>query len=224
MNRKINSISNISAYPGLYSYIYRGYITTDMLTIKIYNKKEKKYTLDFLIKFFIFSFLIWVLQCSNNWYSFRSWNYKDNSKNVLNLGANRLLAEKIYKTGQGKEELKLCEQQCIVEAELEQGNGQNKTEKYINAEQESKIEAKQVDKEPKYNEKTLGKYNNILKACSLHFASILSFTSFLLSIIYIHYPDMEIQRIYFLGINLSVIIFSVLLIIEEIKIKHKGKL
>ncbi|CRG85694.1 fam-h protein [Plasmodium relictum] len=223
MNRKINSILNISAYPGLYSHVYKGYITTDMPTIKIYNQKEKKYTLDFLIKLFIFSFLIWVLQCSNNWYSFRSWNYKNNSKNILNLGANRLLAEKIYKVGQGKEELKLCEQQCKVETELEQRNGQREVEEHIDVEQESEIEAKQANKKVKYNEKILERYN-ISKICSLYFASILSFTSLLLSIIYTYSPDLEFQRLSFLYIDLSVILFSVLLILEEIKIKHRVKL
>ncbi|CRG85174.1 fam-h protein [Plasmodium relictum] len=223
MNKKMNDIFNIIAYFGLYSNVYKGYITTDVFTIQIYHKKEKKYILYFLKKLFIFSFLIWALQCFNNWYSFRSWNYKNNS-NILNLGANRLLAEKIYKIGQGKEELKLCEQQYKVKTELEQNNGQKEIEECIDAEQESGIEAKKEDKELKCNKKTLKKYNNISKVCSLYFAFILSFISFLLSIINVNAQEPEIERIIFLCINLSVIIFSVLLIMEKIKIKHKEKL
>ncbi|CRG84694.1 fam-h protein [Plasmodium relictum] len=225
MNRKINSISNISAYPGLYFHVYKSYITTDMSAIKIYNKKEKKYALYFFIKLFVFSFLIWVLQCSDNLYSSRSWNYDNDLKNVLNLGAKRLLAEKVYKIGQGKEKLKFCEQKCIVETELEQRNGQEEIEKYINEEQESEIEEKNGDEdEVKYSEKTLGKHNINPKSCSLYSASILSFASFILFIIYVYIIDPEIQRVGFLCINLSILIFSVNLIMEEIKTKLKGKL
>ncbi|CRG84374.1 fam-h protein [Plasmodium relictum] len=222
MNKKSNDISNIIAYPGFNSHVYKDYITTYMPAIKIFIKKKKRYSLDFLKFFFIFSFLIWVLQCFSNRYSFGSWNYKNDSKNLLNLGAKRLLAEKVYKIGQEREELKFCEQQCKVETELEQINGQKEIEDYLRVEQESEIESKQEDKEVKYNEKTSGKYNNISKVFSLSFASILSFSSFLLSIIDSYLSEPEIQRIYIICINLSIIIFSVLLAIEEFKIKHKG--
>ncbi|CRG85562.1 fam-h protein, partial [Plasmodium relictum] len=90
---KSNTISNISVYPECNAYIAKGFITTDMSTLKIYNKKEKKNISNFSIKFFIFAFLIWILQCSNTWSSFRSWNYKNDSKHISNLGAKRSLAE-----------------------------------------------------------------------------------------------------------------------------------
>ncbi|CRG85291.1 fam-h protein [Plasmodium relictum] len=55
-----------------------------MSTLKIYNNKEKKKVLNYLMRFFMFIFL---------WASFRPWNCENELKNISNLGIKRSLAE-----------------------------------------------------------------------------------------------------------------------------------
>ncbi|CRG84321.1 fam-h protein [Plasmodium relictum] len=225
MNMKRNTILNISAYHGLYSHVYKGYIVSDISTRKIYNKNEKKYTLNCLIKFFLFTLLIWILQCFNNWDSCKLFNYKNEKTNKLILGDKRLLAENNDKIKQKEKELKLPLQHIITETDLELMNEQREIEEYTDIEQRNEIEAKKEDSEVKHNEKKLGKYNNISKAYLLFFASILSFVSFLLSIVYCISESLSIYIVTFFFINLTTIIFSIMLILEEIKKKkHKIKL
>ncbi|CRG85017.1 fam-h protein [Plasmodium relictum] len=222
MSSKINSISNISAYPEPYPHVYKGYITIDMSTRKIYNKKEKKYISYFLIKFFLFTLLIWILQCFNNWDSCRWLNYKNEKTNKLILGAERSLAENNDKVKQRKEELKCSAPHVIVKTDLEPKYEQVEMGEYIDTEQGDEIETKKENKEETHNEKKLGKYSNISKAYSLFFSFVLSLASFLLSIVYLITKNEEIYSVIFICVNLSIIIYLILLTFEEIK-KRKNK-
>ncbi|CRG85792.1 fam-h protein [Plasmodium relictum] len=219
MNMECHYISNISAYPGLYSHFYKSYITTDISTRKIHNKKREKCKLYFFIKFFLFTLLIWILQCSNNWDSCRLLNYKNDKKYILILGANRSLAENNDIIKQRKEELKCSVQHVTVKTDSELKNEQREIEESINMEQGNEIHTQKEDKEVTCSEKTLEKYNNISKKYSLSFAFILSFTSLLLSIMNCIYSHDMFNLFMFCCLNLSIIIFSILLILEKIKKK-----
>ncbi|CRG84306.1 fam-h protein [Plasmodium relictum] len=127
MNSKSNAILNFSTYYECYSHIYKDLITTNMLTLKIYDKKQKKNILNFLINFYIFILLIFILQCSNNRDSLRSCNYKNNLKSILYLGAKRSLVEGNDIINEINEGLEHCEQ-MVKGANLKLDNKINEVE------------------------------------------------------------------------------------------------
>ncbi|CRG84692.1 fam-h protein [Plasmodium relictum] len=222
MNRKSNTIKNINVYPRHYSHISKDFITTDMSTIKIYHKKEKKYALDFVTKFFIFALLTWMLQCSNNCNICATWNYENNLKSILNLGAKRLLTES-NDTIKQKKGLQCYEQHGMMTINLEPSDEQNEIEQNINVEQENEIETKEKYKKVKFNERISDKCVNNFKTISLILAFLMSFISFVLSPLLIKYYIKGLRSSIFILCNLSSIIFLIFLIYEEIKIKRKNK-
>ncbi|CRG85772.1 fam-h protein [Plasmodium relictum] len=152
MNRKNNiiHISNFRIYSRYYFRVAKGFITSNMSTLKIYGKRKKINIIYFLIKFFIFTLLIWILQCSSN-DSCRPWNYENDLKYVLNLAAKRSLTESKDKIIQNRV-LKYYEQKSIMTTYLEQSNGQNKIKQNMNSEQENEIETKEKNKKAKFKE------------------------------------------------------------------------
>ncbi|CRG84708.1 fam-h protein [Plasmodium relictum] len=222
MNKKSNSIKNVDAYPRYYPLTSRIFITTDISTVKIYYKKEKKYSLYFVIKFFILSLLIWILQCSNNWNTCGTWNYENNLKSILNLGAKRSLSES-YDTIKQKKGLQCYEQQDTMTINLEPNNEQSEIEKNLDAEQENEIETKEENEKVKFNERISDKCVNDFKTISLILAFLMSLSSFVLSPIITKHYIPELKSSIFILCNLSFIIFSIFLLHEEIKKKRKNK-
>ncbi|CRG85583.1 fam-h protein [Plasmodium relictum] len=110
MNSKSNAILNFNAYRGYCSNVHKDFVIADISTLKVYDKRQKKYILIFFIKFFIYILLIWILQCFNNWYSSRSGNYKNNLKIILCLGAKGSLIEGNNTISEVNEGLEHCEQ------------------------------------------------------------------------------------------------------------------
>ncbi|CRG85640.1 fam-h protein [Plasmodium relictum] len=127
MNSKSNAILNFSTYYECYSHIYKDLITINMSALKIYDKKQEKNILNFLINFFIFILLIFILQCSNNRDSLRSCNYKNDLKSILYLGAKRSLVEGNNTINEINEELEHCEQ-MVKGANLKLDNKINEVE------------------------------------------------------------------------------------------------
>ncbi|CRG84991.1 fam-h protein [Plasmodium relictum] len=222
MNRKSNAIKNIIVYPIYYSHIAKGFITTDISNIKMYHKKEKKYALHFVIKFFIFSLLIWVLQYSNNWDFCRSWNYENNLKNVSILGTKRSLAENKDKITK-KKGLKLCEQQDIITVNFQPYDEQSEIEQDIDVEQENEIQTKEKNGKVKFNERISDKCINNFKIISLILAFNISFASLTLTIVSLLGGNTISPDYVFILSNLSLIIYTIFLIYEKIKKKNKNK-
>ncbi|CRG84733.1 fam-h protein [Plasmodium relictum] len=219
MRRRSNFIWNICVNSGYYSYIGEDCIVKDMSASKIYNKKEKKYTLNF----FIFTFLIWILQCSNNWNSCRSWNHESDLKNVLNLGDKRSLAENKGIIKQRSEGLKLYEEQDIIEVNLDLENKQIGIGENIDAKQENEQEEKGENKKLKLKESILEKCKNNFKLVLLSILFILSFIS--LIFILIDYFDLDLQRFLWVirSSKISILILSFLTLYEQIKKKRNNK-
>ncbi|CRG84720.1 Plasmodium exported protein, unknown function [Plasmodium relictum] len=194
----------------------------------MFCKREKKIILNFLIKTFTFILLIWILQFSNNWKFFKSLSYKNDLKNTLNLGVKRTLAQKDI-TKETSEKPKFCDL-GIIETNIESKGNQSKIEKKIDIEQvdekymeqgnEMKINEK--NKKENFNQRILGKFKNNLNLISL------SFAIFLLVFSFIYYEAMMISGIELPSIDavfttLSLLIISVILIKERIKMKFKIK-
>ncbi|CRG84827.1 fam-h protein [Plasmodium relictum] len=223
MSRKSDVISNISIYPEYYFHVAKGFATKDISTSKINNKKEKKNILIFPIKFSIFILLIWILKDSNNCDYFRSWNYKNEIKNILYLGAKRLLTENDDIIKQANEGLKYREQKEMIETDLESIKEKDEIEEKIDIEQ-SEIEEKLENKKIKFNGKISSKCQNNLKVNSLICAFILSCCSFLLSLKVAIAYDLITPQLTLLFVNLSITIFSILLILEQTQTKPNDKL
>ncbi|CRG84936.1 fam-h protein [Plasmodium relictum] len=223
MNKKNNIIliSNYMMYPRYYYNVAKGFITTDVSTLKIYSKREKKNILYFLIKFFIFTLSIWMLQCSYNWDSCRSWNYKNDSKNILDLGSKRSLAESSDPIKQTKRTLKSWEHDT-KEVRLESKNELNETKKNIDVEQGNEIVTKEKSNKVKCNEKILSKCKSNIK---LIFSSLAFFLSLLIFILFIlsmsFYISLPIS--FPILLPLSLVIISTILTQERIEIKYKNK-
>ncbi|CRG85158.1 fam-h protein [Plasmodium relictum] len=222
MNKKNNIIliSNFRMHPKHYSHVTKGFNDTYIPTLKIYSKREKNNILYFLIKFFILTLSIWMLQCSNNWDSCKSWNYKNKLNNILDLGYGRLLTECDDITKQTEIKLKSCEQQDIIEARLESWTEQSQMDKNVDVEQGNKIET--TEKNKKVKEGILDRCKNNLKLISLFIAIILLLSSFSLFLAnqYIYFKYIEIISFLF---TLSFLIISTLLTCERIEIKYKNK-
>ncbi|CRG85256.1 fam-h protein [Plasmodium relictum] len=224
MKGRCNNISNTSIYPEYYFLIAKEFITTDISTIKIYNKKDKKYTLNFPIIFFIFALLICVLQCYNNGDSFRSCNYKNNLKNVLNLGFKRSLAESNDRKIQTNEEFKFCKQESLKKTNLESRKEESGIKKNIYLEEGNDIETIEKSEKVKFNERVSKMCINNLKLILSSFTFPLSLISLILSIKFIGNIDSILGPLAYLLINLSIVIHLILLIQEKIEKKRKNKL
>ncbi|CRG84083.1 fam-h protein [Plasmodium relictum] len=224
MNRKnkIIFISNFRMHPRYYSYVTKGFNDTYVSTLKIYNKRGKKKILYFLIKFFILTLSIWILQCSNNWDSCKSWNYKNKLNNISDLGYGRSLAECSDTTKQTKSELKFCEQQDMIEEHLEVWDKQSQIDENVDVEQGSEIETKEKNKKVKFKERILDKCKNNLKLASLFLSISLLLSSFSLYLVEI-FTDEYIENIKLFLFTLSFLITSTVLTYERIEIKYKNK-
>ncbi|CRG85149.1 Plasmodium exported protein, unknown function [Plasmodium relictum] len=93
MIKKNNIISNITTYSRNNRNADKFLVIIDLIHSKKYYKKEKMRTFSFPIKFFIFTYLIWILHCFNNSTSCKLWIKKHRLENILNLKANRFLSE-----------------------------------------------------------------------------------------------------------------------------------
>ncbi|CRG84686.1 fam-h protein [Plasmodium relictum] len=227
MNRKSDSILNIRMHPMFYYHVSEGFITTDISTLKLYSKREKKNILYFLMKFFLFTFLIWILQYSNNWVSYKSRNQGNSLKNVLNLGYERSLAESNNTIKQTKEGLNYYDQQNILETYLESRNEQNEIEENIDVEQENEIKTKEKNKKVSFNKSILGTCKSNLKLVLFSLFFFMPFSSFMISLISLISSNFYDEKTYmatFLLSNISIIIFAIYLIYEQINIKRKIKL
>ncbi|CRG83976.1 fam-h protein [Plasmodium relictum] len=224
MNKKNNIIfiSNYRMHPRYYSHVTKGFTTTDMSTLEIYIKKEKTNILYFLIKFFIFTISIWILQCSNTLDSYRSWNYKNDLKNILDLGPKRSLAESNDTIEQTKSKLRLWEQQDMMEAYLESKNEQNEIKQNMDVEQGNEMVTKERNNEVKCNKKILSKCKSNLK---LIFSSFAFFSSLFIFILFIvnYFTFITFPRYIFLLLPLSLVINSIILTHERVEIKYKNK-
>ncbi|CRG85168.1 fam-h protein [Plasmodium relictum] len=220
---KSNAIKNTSIYDTFCSHTSKGFITKDISTIKISHKKEKKYRLHFFIKFFIYAFLIWILQYSNNLGTCETWNYENNLKNVINLGVKRSLAENNDTIKQEKGLQQCYEQHDMTAINLELSNEQSKIEQNMDIEQENESETKKRNKKRKFNERTSDKCTNDLKTIPLILAFLMSLTSFTLSAIYLKHFVPIFQNYILILSSLSLIIFLIFLLYEEIKMKLKNK-
>ncbi|CRG84954.1 fam-h protein [Plasmodium relictum] len=224
MNKKNNIIliSNYRMHPRYYSHLSKSFITTDMLTLKIYSKRENKNILYFLIKFFIFTFLIWISQCSNNWNTYETWNYENNLKNILNLGDKRALAES-NDTIKQKKGLQCHGQQGMMTINLESNNEQIEIEQNLNAEHEDEIETKEKNKKVKLTEKILSKCKNNLKlvASSFAFFSSLFLVSLIIASQFTY--NVPFHNFFYVLPSLSLVIISIILTHERIEIKYKNK-
>ncbi|CRG99574.1 fam-h protein [Plasmodium relictum] len=223
MDMKSNNISNIGVYPEYHTHIAKVFITTDMSTLKIYNKKEKKNIIYFSINFFIFSLLIWILQCSNTWDSFRSWNYKNDSKSVLNLGAKRSLVESEDVEKQAHKRLKFYNEQDIIRENLESESEKNEIEGKIDSEKGNEIETIEKSKIEKFKERILGRCQNYLKLIFLVITFLLSSSSLALIIDDYIKPNALGFSYAIMLANISVLIFSSILFSDQIKKKYKKK-
>ncbi|CRG85842.1 Plasmodium exported protein, unknown function [Plasmodium relictum] len=92
MNMITNIILNITKKPKHYSHIDDSFIASDTSCLKVYSTREKINKFFFPIKFFLFIFLIWILQCSNNC-TCRPMDTKYILKDKFDLRTARLLAE-----------------------------------------------------------------------------------------------------------------------------------
>ncbi|CRG84701.1 fam-h protein [Plasmodium relictum] len=234
MSRKSNVISSIDGFLGYDSHVAKGSITTDRSTLKIYNKKEKKNILDFLIKFFIFTFLIWILQVSSSCDSCRSWNYENDLKKTLNLGAKRSLAEGENIKKPIGEELKLCEHDVIDDPESK-NKKEEKEEKEKEEEEEEKEEEEEEEKEEEKEEEEKEEKNKnvecnnitlescacILNTLSLSVSSCQLFYSLILYSKDVAQFGLLISGYTTLILNLSILIYSILSILGKFHIKHK---
>ncbi|CRG85077.1 fam-h protein [Plasmodium relictum] len=223
MIRKSNLMWNICVNSGYYSHIAKDYIAEDISNSKIYNKKEKKNIFNFFTNFFIFAFLIWILQCSNNWNSCKTWHHENDLKNVLNLGDKRSLAENKGVIKQRNEGLKLYEEQDIIELNLDLENGKMGIEENMDVEQENEQEIKEKNKKLKLKENILGKCKNYLKLISLSILFLLSFCSLILILIDYAHPNLSRFVWIMRSSEVSVLIFSILILYEQIKKKRNNK-
>ncbi|CRG84727.1 fam-h protein [Plasmodium relictum] len=184
-----------------------------MSTIKIYNKEEKKKVFNYLMRFFMFTFLL---------VSFRSWNYENELKNVLNLGIKRSLAENKNMEMQAEEESNFCENVVVTKGTLESWNEQNDIRGSMDAKEGNEIQIKEKNQKVKFNERILGICKTNFKLITLSVVFISSIFFFIISVlyttsrIYIYLPISELCSLY-------ILIISILLTYKEIKIKHKNK-
>ncbi|CRG84716.1 fam-h protein [Plasmodium relictum] len=215
MNKKKSAISNVSLYPGYYSLVAKDFLIIDMLTLKIYNKKKKKKVLNYLMRFFMFTFLVWMLQCFDNYVSFRLWNYENELKNILNLGIKRSLTEK---------ESKYREHVVVTGGTLESWNEKDTIRESINVKEGNKIEIKEKDQKIKIHERILGICKNNFELITSSVALIISIFSFMFLVINITSPRLNTYLPIFELSSLSILIISLLLTYEEIKIKRKKNL
>ncbi|CRG85111.1 fam-h protein [Plasmodium relictum] len=213
MNRKKNVISNIVLYLRYHSLVAKDFLITYMPTLKIYNKEEKKKVFNYLTRFLMFTFLL---------VSFRSWNYENELKNVLNLGIKRSLTENKNMEMQSKEGSNFCEHVVVTEETLESWNEQNAIRGSIDAKEGNEIDIKEKNQKVKLNERILGICKNNFKLITFSIVFILSICSFMFAVLYatnsvnIYLPIYELS-------SLSILIISILLAYEEIKIKRKSK-
>ncbi|CRG84984.1 fam-h protein [Plasmodium relictum] len=217
MRRKSNIIWNVCINSRYYSRIAKDYIIKDMSTLKIYNKKERKN----ILNFFMFTFLIWILQCSNNWNSCRSWHC-ENDLNVLNLGEKRSLAENKGITKQRNEGLKLHEEQDIIEVNLDLDNKKIGIEEDIDTKQENEQEEKK-NKKLKLKESILGKCRNYFKLTTLSIIFLLSFSSLITIVIDYINPTLHTILLFYTLSKISILIFSTLILYEQIQKKRNNK-
>ncbi|CRG84053.1 fam-h protein [Plasmodium relictum] len=193
-----------------------------MSTLKIYNNKEKKKVLNYLMRFFMFIFLVWTLQCYNNWASFRPWNCENELKNISNLGIKRSLAENKNAIMQ-VEGSKCYEQHSNVEIDLESLNEQNYIKRDIDSEQENELEIIDKNQKVKFNQRILGICKSNFEIIPLSIAFFLSFIALICSLVYIFKSDINEDLKIFELSNTSILITSILLTHKEIKIKRKNK-
>ncbi|CRG84731.1 Plasmodium exported protein, unknown function [Plasmodium relictum] len=92
MNKKNNIISSINKYPRCNNNVDKSFITEDISTLKMYNKRKKDIVFNFFIKLLIFTLFILMLQYFCNWDFCKSLS-KRNLENMRNLGSERSLAE-----------------------------------------------------------------------------------------------------------------------------------
>ncbi|CRG84862.1 fam-h protein [Plasmodium relictum] len=224
MNRKNNIIliPNFRIHPRYYSHVTKGFNGTHISTLEIYCKREKKNILYFLINFFIFTLSIWILQCSNNWDSCKSWNYKNKLNNTLNLVAKRSLAENDCAIKQKEGSSQCYNQKDMMTINLEQRNEQNEIEQNMNVEPECEIETKEKNKKEKFNRGILYKCKNNLKLASLLLSILLSLSSFSSYLVGM-FTFTGIQEIELFLFASSFLIVSTILIYERIEIKYKNK-
>ncbi|CRG85287.1 fam-h protein [Plasmodium relictum] len=223
MNRGQNVILNISLYLGYYSLVAKNFFTTDMSTLKIYNKKEKKKVLNYIMRFFMFIFLLWVSQCSDNGVSFISWNYENELKNVLNLGIKRSLTENKNMEMQAKEGSNFCEHVVVTEETLESWNKLNNIGESVDAKEGNEIEIEKKNQKVKSNERILGICKNNFKLIILSLALLLSIFSFTFAVIYMTSYNLSIHLPIFEFSIIPILIIAIFLAYEEVKIRRKNK-
>ncbi|CRG84687.1 fam-h protein [Plasmodium relictum] len=225
MNRKnkIMLIPSIRMHPMYYYRVSKDLITTDVSTLKLCSKREKKNLLYFLMKSFIFILLIWILKFYNNWDSYKSWNHENGLKNVLDLGYKRSLAESNDAIKQTKKGLNYHDQHDILETYSESRNEKNEIEENIDVEQEGEIETERKNQNVKLIERTLDKCKSNLKLFLLGFSILLSLLSLVLYTFFFLFEIYSIESPSFILFTLCHLIISTLLILERIEIKYVKK-